>query len=266
MTFLVTGATGNVGSELARLLADRGLPVRGVSRRPPAEVALGVGVDSVHADLLSAQTMAPAFAGVQAAFLLASGNERELLEIAARQGVNRIVLLSTIAVQSRPDSSIGRDHRHCEQAVTDTAAEWTILRPTHFASNAKEWAPQIRSGSQVTGRQPDTALPVVSPTDIAAVAAEAMTAASYSQQYLHLTGPYAITARARLATIGRVIGKTLRYVKTMADIEPHLHEISNIRDNPLPLEVVVTDTVRDVTGTTPESFEAWVRSHADTFR
>ena len=67
-TVLVTGATGNVGAELVRLLAQQGTAVR-ASRHPPPE-APPPGVERVRFDLRDQATYEDAFAGVDRLFLL----------------------------------------------------------------------------------------------------------------------------------------------------------------------------------------------------
>jgi uncharacterized protein YbjT (DUF2867 family) len=66
---LVTGATGNVGSELTRALAARGEPVRVLARKPdqasfPADVQVAMG------DLDDPGSLALALDGASKVFLL----------------------------------------------------------------------------------------------------------------------------------------------------------------------------------------------------
>jgi nucleoside-diphosphate-sugar epimerase len=59
---LVVGASGIVGNNLARLLAERGWQVQGLARRPPTEIA---GVQPVTADLLDPKSLRTALAGLR---------------------------------------------------------------------------------------------------------------------------------------------------------------------------------------------------------
>lgn len=60
---LVTGATGHVGSELVRLLAAAGEPVRAMTRRP-AQARFPAGPEAVYGDAADPESLAAAFAGV----------------------------------------------------------------------------------------------------------------------------------------------------------------------------------------------------------
>src|SRR3979409_183414 len=126
---LVTGATGNVGRELVSLLLDDGAEVAAVTR-DPATTALPSGVQLVGGDPSHPQTLAPAPRGVEAIFLnLRSVGDAaaELLSLAAEQGVQRVVLLSALTVQS----PVGYAHfadafKAAEGAVEASGLQWTF--------------------------------------------------------------------------------------------------------------------------------------------
>jgi nucleoside-diphosphate-sugar epimerase len=67
MCILVTGATGKVGSRLAKRLAQRGQPVRALVRDPARATDLrGAGIELVQGDLLDASSLAAAVRGADA--------------------------------------------------------------------------------------------------------------------------------------------------------------------------------------------------------
>jgi len=114
---LVTGATGFTGGHLARALAARGDAVTALVRgSPPAAADLvASGVQLVEGDLRDASALARATAGVEVVYNVAAiyrqaglkdGEYRAvnatavgaLVEIAARNGVRRVVHCSTVGV------------------------------------------------------------------------------------------------------------------------------------------------------------------------
>ena len=115
MTTLVTGASGFVGSHVARQLVATGDQVRVLVRRTSRLQSLGdLPVQRVEGDLRDADSIARAMQGVRRVFHVAAdyrlwarnpdeiydsnvGGTRRVLEAAAREGVSRIVYTSTVA-------------------------------------------------------------------------------------------------------------------------------------------------------------------------
>lgn len=206
---VVTGATGNVGSEVVRLLDAAGERVTAVSRRP---APVPEGVRHRIADLDDPPSLTAAFDGADALFLLVAGHEpRAVLEAAVAGGVRRVVLLSSQGAGTRPAS-----YAHpvaFEEAVRGSGLDWTILRPGGFASNTMAWAGTIREHRTAAAPFADVALPVIDPADIAEVAALVLRQDGHAGRTYELTGPEAVTPRERAATIGAVLGAEVSFTE-----------------------------------------------------
>jgi uncharacterized protein YbjT (DUF2867 family) len=108
---LIAGASGHVGTELARSLAARGVPFRAMVRAPEAAQALAglPGVELVRGDFNDSATLARALTAVTRAFLLTPSSEQpeaqqsSFVAAAERAGVQHIVTFATSA-PSRPPS------------------------------------------------------------------------------------------------------------------------------------------------------------------
>jgi dihydroflavonol-4-reductase len=72
-TVLVTGASGFVGSAVARVLVERGFNVRALVRpaSPVAHLA-GTDIEFIHGDLRDAESVRPAMRGARALFHVAA--------------------------------------------------------------------------------------------------------------------------------------------------------------------------------------------------
>ena len=169
---LVSGATGNVGSEVVTALAVRGTPVRALVRTGAAQ-RLPEGVQPVKGDLEHPESLTPALDGVRAAFLLGGfGDMPGLLRRIAEAGVERVVLLtSRCVIGGRLDNAITRMWLDSEASVRESGVAWTFLHPSGYQSNALRWLPQLRRGDVIRAPWPDVPVAVIDPADIAAVAA-----------------------------------------------------------------------------------------------
>jgi dihydroflavonol-4-reductase len=129
MTVLVTGASGFLGSHVARLLAERGERVR-VLVRPGREGRNleGLPVEMVAGDLRDEASLAKASDGVETVYHVAAdyrlwarnpreiyesnvSGTRNLLEAARKAGVKRFVYTSTVATMAVPHGDSLPDER-----------------------------------------------------------------------------------------------------------------------------------------------------------
>src|SRR5438270_5938866 len=164
---LVTGATGNVGREVVKLLLESDGKVVAVTRNP-ATAALPDGAHVVGGDPSRPQTLAPALRGVEAVFIspralgdaTAGAATVELLKLAAKQGARRVVVLSAVTVEYGGGYQRFADaFRAVEDAASASGLPWTFLRSTDYASNSLAWVPQIRANGIVRGAYGDGATP-----------------------------------------------------------------------------------------------------------
>lgn len=120
MTTLVTGATGFVGSHVARQIVSTGQKVRLLVRRTSnLRMLEGLVAERVEGDLRDAESLERAMNGVNRVFHVAAdyrlwarrpeeiyesnvGGTRRLLEAAAKTGVERVVYTSTVATIAVP--------------------------------------------------------------------------------------------------------------------------------------------------------------------
>jgi uncharacterized protein YbjT (DUF2867 family) len=272
---LVTGATGNVGSELVAALVARDQPVRAVARRP-SRAALPGAVDVMSADLTSPDEAMPALDGVRKVFLLGGFATTELLSRIGGAGVEHVVLLtSRCVVGGRPDNAITRMWIDAETAVRESGMPWTILRPSGFHSNALRWVAQLRLGNVVRAPWPNVAIASIDPADIADVAATVISEPGHQNTALSMSGPQPLVPDRQVATLARVLGRPLRY-EPLSDEAARAELAANtpaafvdaffrfFTDGEFDDSRVVR-TVNQITGHQPRTFEQWARNHTVAF-
>jgi NAD(P)H dehydrogenase (quinone) len=131
----VTGATGAIGGQVARRLAQRGaaqrLIVRDRARAPDlpgAEVAVAAGYSDPHG-------MRNALRGADALLLVSGREQRErvaehtaAVDATVDAGVGGIVYLSFMNCAADSTFTFARDHFHTEQHIRATGVPYTFLR------------------------------------------------------------------------------------------------------------------------------------------
>jgi uncharacterized protein YbjT (DUF2867 family) len=143
---LVTGATGNVGTEVVRLLTDLDYPVTAAVRNPiEASSNLGSNVRCVSFDFTNPQTFADAFAGINKLFLVRPpaiseiGKITPALNTAKRSGVEEIVFLSIIGADKNrivPHYAILQRRGYAnERAIENLNIPAVFLRCSFFIQN-----------------------------------------------------------------------------------------------------------------------------------
>ncbi|MFG3245724.1 SDR family oxidoreductase [Streptomyces sp. NPDC048187] len=277
---VVTGATGNIGRPLTRALAEAGEQVTAVSRHP---AAVPDGVRHVVADLAGPAALRPVLAGAKSMFLLLSGDlhavgadAADLIGEAARGGVRRVVLLSTLGVVTRPFGGTRIAMRELEDTLRESGLEWAVLRPGGFASNALWWAESVRERGVVAAPFGDVGVPVVDPADIAEVAAACLLEDRHTGAAYELTGPEVITPRGQTEALAAALGSPVAFHELTREEARAAMALSmpveladdtlDILGDPSPAELRVSPDVERVLGRAPRPFADWAARHVDAFR
>lgn len=276
---LVTGATGNVGGELVRALAQGGQPVRALTRADGRQELPG-GAERAVGDLNQPESMRDALAGTEGIFLYPGYRDMPgTLEEARGAGVRHAVLLSgSSAASGDTSNAISRYMIESEAAVRESGLAWTILRPFGFMSNTLQWVPQLEAGDVV--RAPFAGVPVamIDPHDIAAVAAACLTesGSAHEGRVYTLSGPEALRPADRIRILGEVLGRDLKFEgqpdeeawTEMSASMPreYVEAFFNFYADGTLDESQVLPTVSDVTRRPPRAFRQWAQAHASAFR
>ncbi|MET9702394.1 SDR family oxidoreductase [Streptomyces griseus] len=274
---LVTGATGNIGRELLRQLD--GADVRALTRDATrAAAGMPAGVEVTEGDLGRPDALKSALRGARSLFLIPGvGDDTGTLDAARDAGVEHVVLVSSITVMTHPHLGPARANLAVERRLRESGMEWTVLRPTQFASNTLWWARSVRDASVVRVPYADVGLLTVHPADIASVARAALTGPEHRGRTYPLTGPKLISPRRQAGELGRVLGREVACVGiTREEAYPPMAAMmgSEVADSVLDLMggdvndalLAVHDTVARVTGSPARPYRRWAEENADAFR
>jgi uncharacterized protein YbjT (DUF2867 family) len=215
---LLIGATGTIGSHVARLLAGR-KDVRCLVRSDAAAARTADwGHAPVRADLALPETLGPAFDGCDRVLLVTPYSpdqvklELNALDAAGAAGVRHLVALSAMDAAPGVEVAMTRGHRLVESQLVERGIPHTVLRPDWFASNTAAQVDLIRGGV-ITYPHGDAVTGTVHPADVAEVAVAALTADQPWNRTVELTGPEALSFRQSAERVEAVTGRPLTFLE-----------------------------------------------------
>jgi len=228
---LVAGATGSLGSRIAKGLRARGDEVRALVRPGSNGEALErAGVSLAFGDLRDPATLDAACAGVDIVISTASATGRSddtpenvdgkgnanLIVAARRAGVSHFVLVSALGSSAESPVPAFRAKAFAEQALRTSGLTWTILQPAAFMD---VWFAMFIEGPLAAG------LPVtlvgesrrrhsfIAEKDVAAFAIAAATDPAAKNTTLVLGGPAAVTFRDVVAAYESALERAIPVVR-----------------------------------------------------
>jgi uncharacterized protein YbjT (DUF2867 family) len=276
---LVTGATGNVGSETVRLLAADGQPVRAlVHDTPPRDHPSSV--DVIMGDLDDAASLDRAVRGVETVVMISPAVVRQevaVIDAAVRGGVTHIVKASSKASADSPVER-RRGQAQIEEHLLDSGLDWTVLRSNAYLQNLLALGAAVRRTSGFVMSAGDGKVGMVDAQDVAAVAATvaAHPFAHAGATYVP-TGPALVSYADVADELTRELGRDIRYQYVTPDDHRALMISAGVPDdvatsNAQAFSLVAegdaawtTDDVLRLTGRAPRSLRAFIAAHRAAF-
>ena len=213
---LVTGALGNVGAEIVKLLQAEGSPVRAADISTEAiQERFGADVEAVSFDFTNPDTYPAALNGVNRMFLMRpphiSNVQRDMipfLDAAQAAGVEQVVFLSLIGIEQNQQVP----HYKIEQYLQASSIAFTFLRASFFMQNLSGMhRTEIRNRDEIflpVGRGKTSFIDV---RDIAAVAVKALTEPGHENQAYDLTGAEALDYYQVAEILSEALGRKIVY-------------------------------------------------------
>ncbi|EAW33997.1 SDR family oxidoreductase [Lyngbya sp. PCC 8106] len=204
--FLVTGATGGLGSRIVRRLRQQEKEVRGFVRLTSRYSELeSRGANIFIGDLERDKDISKACQGVK--YVISSHGSGgkpqaveyraniELIDAAKEAGVEHFVLTSVLgADRGYEDSPVFKAKREVEKYLQNSGLNYTILRPSAFASSLLPLAERFKqTGIYLLIGDPQNRTSVVSTDDIARIAIDSVFVEAAKNKILSIGGPEIIT-------------------------------------------------------------------------
>ncbi|WP_105441078.1 SDR family oxidoreductase [Neorhizobium sp. T25_13] len=221
MTILVTGATGNVGSQVVEHLVKRGADVRALIR-DPSKAVFPAGVNVVQGDFLDIDSLRNAMSGVSTLFLLNAVVPDEFtqalvaLNVARSAGIERIVYLSVIHADVYVNVPHFAGKFGVERMIEQMDFKATILRPAYFIQNDLMIKDVITGYGVYPMPVGDKGLAMIDVRDIAEIAALELLRREQAAQPLplnriNLVGPDTLTGTDIAAIWSDVLARPISY-------------------------------------------------------
>jgi NAD(P)H dehydrogenase (quinone) len=214
-TIAVTGASGRLGGETARLLAAEGIPLRLVLRDASRAPALP-GTTTAVASFGDPGACRRALEGIGTVFMVSAAESEDRLQqhftfidAAMEAGVEHIVYTSFAGADPDATFTLARDHFATEEKLRETGAKFTLLRNNFYADILPDFAD--RDGV-IRGPAEDGRAAFVARSDVARVAAAILQQPIPHAGFTYnLTGPEALTLAEAAAILTEATGRQLSF-------------------------------------------------------
>jgi uncharacterized protein YbjT (DUF2867 family) len=194
---LVTGATGNVGAEVVRLLCQDRHPVKVALRDCNAvNDSFSADVERVYFDFEKPETFRAAFQDVSKLFLMrppAIAKTKQYInpaiDAAKEAGIQQVVFLSIQGAEKNPVVP----HAQIEAYIQSIRLPYTFLRASFFMQNlSTTHQPDIKNYREIFVPAGSGRTSFIDVRDIAAVAAKILTEFGHENKSYELTGDKAL--------------------------------------------------------------------------
>jgi uncharacterized protein YbjT (DUF2867 family) len=281
MKYLVTGATGTIGSLVTKRLLDADeKPCLLVRDAKKARKLFGDRVEIRVGDLAGSCTdLTDLFQGCGALFLINTGpdlgkRDRACALAARDAGVQHLVKLSTLDVKTGVGT--GPWHARGEEAIRASGVRHTFIQTSAFMSNVLSWAESISTDGMLSSSTGDGKIAFIHPDDIANVVVSVLSRREARNDTRVITGPKALSYKDMATAIGEAIGKSIRY-EPLSDADALAGALMwadrayadalvdiwrAVRQGRL---ATVNDGVQQLLGRSPKSFGDWIGENISYF-
>lgn len=222
--FLVTGATGGLGHRIVQSLRRDDQPVRAFVRLTSHYTPLEQhGAEICIGDLRQLRDIERAMQGVEYVISAHGSSDSnggsaqdldyraniDLIDQAKTAGVKHFVFISVLgADRGYEDAPVFKAKRAVEKYLQDSGLNYTILRPSGFASNLLPLAERFRkTGIYLLIGDAKSRTSIVSTDDLATIAAQSVQKEGAFNQIFAVGGPEILTREDIPRTFGRVFNR-----------------------------------------------------------
>ena len=210
----VTGATGQLGGRVARLLAARDVPQRLVVRDPSRAPDLP-SIEVARATYDEAETLRDAFTGARTVFLVSAAEHPDrvrqhltAVDAAVDAGVERVVYTSFLGAAPDATFVLARHHHATEEHIRASGLRHTFLRDSMYL----DFVPFMAGQGVIAGPAGGGRISPVARDDVAEVAVEVLVGDGHNGQTYDVTGARLQTSAQLAEELSEIVGRDIAYV------------------------------------------------------
>ena len=254
MKYLVTGATGKLGSKIVDVLL-KSVPASelAVSVRNPekAEALKAKGVDVRQGDFDKPETLDEAFKGVERLLIISADGDNDTrirqhanaVEAAERAGVSFIAYTS-LADATESQNLMAPPHVETEGAIERTGIPHAFLRNNWYLENELGSIQGVLAGAPWVTAARDGKVGWALQEDYAEAIANVLVADDFEQDIFELSGPLHTQAEL-VEALSEVLGREVTLQEVSNDAYAGVMRGAGVPEGAIPIVVGIQDSIRN---------------------
>lgn len=212
----VTGVTGKLGGQVAKVLSQKGLKAVHIARSPERAIKYD-NAEIRKASYENSEESRKALEGIKT-LLMVSAKENpkrveehhDFIDAAKTAGVEHIVYISFYNNKKDATFTLSRDHYQTEKYIKEQGLKYTFLRDNFYIDFFLDLCFEY---GEIRGPAGDGLVSAVARHDAAdIVVAVMLNVQEYENKVLNLTGPRDLSMKDIVEVVGEKLGKEIFYI------------------------------------------------------
>lgn len=212
----VTGVTGKLGGQVAKVLSQKGLKAIHIARSPERAIKYD-NAEIRKASYENSEESRKALEGIKT-LLMVSAKENpkrveehhDFIDAAKMAGVEHIVYISFYNNKKDATFTLSRDHYQTEKYIKEQGLKYTFLRDNFYIDFFLDLCFEY---GEIRGPAGDGLVSAVARRDAAdIVVAVMLNVQEYENKVLNLTGPRDLSMKDIVKVVGEKLGKEIFYI------------------------------------------------------